>query len=243
LQTTEVIATKAETKRATNNRLKFDKVIATIKKLEQRIEERIPDSGIHNVCHALLQTASEAEKQVELLSRPNKWIRAGVFTSIISFIALLVFTLSAIDLEFAKPNLTELIQITEALINDVILIGAALFFLISLEKRTKTQSALKALHELRSMAHVIDMHQLTKDPAVLLASYRPTKNSPVRKMSAAELQRYLDYCSEMFSLIGKIAALYSERLPETEIVSAASDIEVLCTGLSQKVWQKVMMLK
>ena len=76
----------------------------------------------------------------------------------------------------------------------------------------------------------------------MIGGEKETKNSPVRSMTKFELQRYLDYCSEMFSLIGKIAAMFSEKLPDSEIVSAANEIEALCTGLSRKVWQKMVFL-
>ena len=42
--------------------------------------------------------------------------------------------------------------------------GIAAFFFLTLETRLKRQRALKAIRELRSLAHIIDMHQLTKDP-------------------------------------------------------------------------------
>ena len=37
----------------------------------------------------------------------------------------------------------------------------------TLEARLNARRALTALHEFRSIAHVIDMHQLTKDPSAL----------------------------------------------------------------------------
>ena len=40
------------------------------------------------------------------------------------------------------------------------------------------KEALKALHELRSLIHVIDMHQLTKDPERLLSEHSRTDSSP-----------------------------------------------------------------
>ena len=222
--------------------LRFGKIVETIATLEQRIKERFPDSGLSKVCAEFCTTSREAEQEITRLARPNRWIRLGVATALILFFATLVFTLSIVEWEYSKPNLVEVIQITEALINDILLLGAALFFLITIELRLKRQRALKALHQLRSVAHVVDMHQLTKDPSMLGAQHKPTPNSPKRTMTQFELQRYLDYCSELFSLIGKIAALYSEKLPEPEIVSAAADIEDLCTGLSQKVWQKMVFL-
>lgn len=222
--------------------LRFEKILATISKLEERIQERIPNSGIGRVCGELNSTAKGAQDRIDAISRPNLWIRIGVVVVLITFSTILAYTVSIVEWEYSKPNLTEIIQITEALINDVLLLGAALYFLITLEHRIKRKSVLQALHQLRSIAHVVDMHQLTKDPSMTDAHQNRTKNSPERSMSEFELQRYLDYCSEMFSLIGKIAALFSEKLPEPEIVSAANDIEDLCTGLSRKVWQKMVFL-
>ena len=100
--------------------------------------------------------------------------------------------------------------------------------------------ALKAIHQLRAVAHVIDMHQLTKDPAAYDESYVSTASSPKRSLSAAELIRYLDYCSELLSLTGKLAALYIQRFDDEIALSAANDIENLTTQLSRKIWQKAM---
>ena len=223
--------------------LKIDKVIKTIDKLNKRIDERIPGSSLSQVCIGLHQTAKEAQTRITDLLKPNKWIRYSVVSVIIIFISALIYTFSILEWQFSKPNITELIQFTEALINDVLLVSAALFFLITFEQRIKRREILKELHQLRSIAHVIDMHQLTKDPSMVNTQLEKTENSPARTMTASELQRYLDYCSEMLSMIGKIAALFSERLPDPSIVSAANDIESLCTGLSRKVWQKMVFFR
>jgi hypothetical protein len=57
-----------------------------------------------------------------------------------------------------------------------------------------------------------------------------------------ELGRYLDYCSELLSLIGKIAALYSQCLEDPVVLEAVDDVEDLTTELSQKIWQKITLL-
>jgi hypothetical protein len=54
----------------------------------------------------------------------------------------------------------------------------AIYFLLTVESRVKRRTALRALHELRSIAHVIDMHQLTKDPEQLLSPAMSTASSP-----------------------------------------------------------------
>src|SRR5690606_23136861 len=81
-------------------------------------------------------------------------------------------------------GLLELVQGLEAGINDVIFVGAAIFFLASLESRIKRARVLAAVHELRALAHIIDMHQLTKDPSAL-CSRAPTRPPRPSARSAA----------------------------------------------------------
>ena len=223
--------------------LRIDKITKTIEKLKTRIDDRFPQSGIKGVCEELHDCAKVIEDRIDYISKPNRWLQAAVILVVLLFAALLIYTVSVVELAFGKPTLAEVIQITEALINDIILVGAALFFIFTIENRIKREKALHELHQLRSLAHIIDMHQLTKDPSIVDAEYTKTTHSPERKMTRMQLQRYLDYCAEMFSLIGKLAALFPEKLPEPAVISAANSIESLCTGLSQKVWQKMDFLR
>lgn len=141
-------------------------------------------------------------------------------------------------------GLTELVQVVEACINDIVLIGAAIFFLMTLETRYKRTRALQSIHELRSIAHIIDMHQLTKDPErITNKHYSTTDASPKTNMTKFELRRYLDYCSEMLSLTGKIAAVYVQEFSDSVALSSVNEVETLCTGLSRKIWQKVTILQ
>ena len=71
---------------------------------------------------------------------------------------------------------------------------------------------------------------------------RPTDSSPERKLTRFELGRYLSYCSELFSLSSKAAALYAQYLNDPVVLAAVNDIETLAAGLSNKVWQKIMIL-
>ena len=121
-------------------------------------------------------------------------------------------------------------------------IGAAVFFLITVDARLKRRRGLRALHELRAIAHIIDMHQLTVDPEQLLFGSGGTASSPRREMSAAELGRYLDYCSEMLALTGKVATIYVAELDDPVVLDAVTEVENLTTGLSREVWQKRMVL-
>jgi hypothetical protein len=149
--------------------------------------------------------------------------------------------IAKLNLKNNQLTLVEFIQVLESGINDVIFLGIGVFFLITLETRIKRRRVLSLLHELRVMAHVIDMHQLTKDPESLLTTYQQTKSSPKRTMTAFEIQRYLDYCSEMLSMIGKIAALYVQNF--AGVVNVVNEIESLTTDLSRKIWQKIIILQ
>src|SRR5205814_9022060 len=101
----------------------------------------------------------------------------------------------------------------------------------------------EALHELRAMAHIIDMHQLTKDPESYFAEGPKTASSPRRAMTPFELNRYLDYCSEALALISKIAALYVQEFPDAVVLDAVDDMEDLTAGFSRKIWQKLTILE
>jgi hypothetical protein len=135
------------------------------------------------------------------------------------------------------------VQGVEAAANLVVLVGAAVFFVATMEERLKRRRALKALNELRSIVHVIDMHQLTKDPSSVVSVGGKTPSSPARPLSRFELSRYLDYCSEMVSLTSKVAVLFAQAFPDPTVTEAVSDIERVAVGLSQKIWQKIVILE
>jgi hypothetical protein len=154
--------------------------------------------------------------------------------------SLIVFTIQQMPVQWGNFNLGELLQILEATTNEIVLIGAALFFLFSIENRVKRGRALKALYALRSIAHVIDMHQLTKDPS--RDPLHDTKSSPKVALNPFQLVRYLDYCSEMLSLVGKIGALYSQVSRDEVVLSTINELESLTSNLSALLWQKITIL-
>jgi len=206
-------------------------IVGTIERLGGRIEERFPGSGLGRVCSQLLEIARNARERAVWIAKPILPLRiasAALAVVIIAGLSLMVIQLRPPPGQF---ELGPFIQVLEAGINDVVLVGAAIFFLVTLESRIKRRRALRALRELRSIAHIIDMHQLTKDPE--------GTNPAESEFTAPELARYLDYCSEMLSLTGKIAALYVQDFEDGVAVQAVNEIEDLTTGLSRKIWQKL----
>ena len=223
-----------------------ERIVETIAKLEKRIADRFPDSGLRKLVNQFLEIAGKSKNKIEWIAKPNLTIRILTYFVIIIGIIGLIYSLSFIDLKIQNKTLGNIISITESLFNDLVLIGAAIFFMVTIETRVKKNRASKLLNELRVLAHVIDMHQLTKDPAMLYEMNKSTVHSPVRKLSKFELQRYLDYCSEALSLIGKVAALYAQSLPadvrSDVVVRTVNDIEVLTNSFSRKIWQKLVIL-
>ena len=129
------------------------------------------------------------------------------------------------------------------MLNELVLLGVAVFFLGSIEGRIKRRTALRWLHQLRSVAHIVDMHQLTKDPDRLLVERQDTASSPQRLMTSGELGRYLDYCSELLSVTSKVAALFMQHVGDSVVLQSVNEIEDLTNGLSRKIWQKITLLR
>ncbi|MBX3012135.1 MAG: hypothetical protein KF832_11545 [Caldilineaceae bacterium] len=222
--------------------LDSDQLITTIERLCLRVGERFPQAGLYQVSRQLLAIANQSKERAATIARPLLWVRVLITLLIALVMVGMVGLVSAVNFQMGEFDVLELVQALEALINEVVFIGAGIFFLVTIEVRIKRRRALKALHELRAMAHVIDMHQLTKDPENMLQRDLDTPSSPKRTMTPYELSRYLDYCSEMLSLTGKLAALYIQNFDDGIVLSAVNEIETLTTDLSRKVWQKLMII-
>jgi hypothetical protein len=222
--------------------LDSEKIVDTIATLCRRIDERFPDSGLSRVCHELLTIARESQERCAWIAKPQKSLRVATWVLLIIMTAGLAVVLAHAAWPRGGFDLVALVQVSEAGLNITILLGAAALFLATVEVRIKRGRALKAIHELRALAHVIDMHQLTKDPERLLTRANDTASSPKRTLSSPDLLRYLDYCSEMLSLIGKLAALYVQKFNDPVALAAVNEVEELTTGLSRKIWQKIMIL-
>lgn len=219
-------------------------LVATVEKLSVRVGERFPNAGLFRVSKHLCEVATESRKRVTETARRSIWIRLMICLLVVLLVAGIVMSVVAFKFQPKAADVTwvEFVQALESGINDIIFVGVGIFFLASLENRMRRRRILKALHELRSVAHVIDMHQLTKDPQRASGVLVATPSSPTNDMSPDQLIRYLDYCSEMLSLVGKLAALYLQRSDDAVVLSTVDEIEGLTTGLSRKIWQKLMII-
>lgn len=226
--------------------LRAEAILKTVERLEWRIAERFPESGLLGVCQEFRQLAIRSEEMAKKLEGPIWPVRLAALLASVLLVGLVSWALGQLihNFQFDASGILHLLQTTESAINELIFLGLALFFLVNLEARLKRSIALRALHRLRSIAHVVDMHQLTKDPAFLLSGSKisETQHSPQRDLTRNQLKRYLDYCSELLALDAKVAALFAQNTDDKEILNAVSDLEQLVQGLSAKIWQKIMIL-
>ena len=225
--------------------LDSNQIISSLEVLSTRIYERFPQSGLFQVSKQLLTFGRNAQEDSEWVARPIMPLRivSGIF--VVLLIVAVAWTLRGLMLLEDSQELLRLenfIPLLEAGINDIVFIGAGIFFLVSAETRIKRRRVLNSLHRLRVFAHIIDMHQLYKDPERVLQRGELAPSTPKIDMTSFELSRYLDYCSELLSFTGIIAGLYAQNSEDPVLVDAVSDIEQLTNGISSKIWQKLMIL-
>jgi hypothetical protein len=218
-------------------------IIETAAKLEQRVAERFPDSGLRRVAAELVALSRDLAASAKALEAPIWWVRILIGLAIVAGASMFLFVGTILSFDRISTGAFDVAQGIEASINTLLLAGLGFLTLARSEERIKRKRVFSELHALRSLVHVIDMHQLTKDPAVLSDSFQSTAHSPVRITNHQDLARYLDYCSEMLSITGKLAALFAQSVNDDVVVGAVNDIEELGSNLSRKIWQKITMIE
>ena len=136
----------------------------------------------------------------------------------------------------------EWLSVIESGMNDIVFAAIAIYFLNSIPGRLNRRTSLALLHRMRTLAHVVDMHQLTKNPERLHERRKHPDNSSKRPLDARDLAAYLDYCSELLALIAKTAALFAEESQDAVVLDTVSEIETLTLGMSRKIWQRISLL-
>ncbi|RWD36366.1 hypothetical protein [Mesorhizobium sp.] len=219
-------------------------IIETAERLEKRVAERFPHAGLRGVAIELVSLSRDLAKAAKALEAPIWWLRGLVIAAIAAGALMFLFvgTILPLGRISGTDDAVQSVQGIESLINMIILAVLGFLALIRTEERIKRKQVFRKLHGLRSLIHVIDMHQLTKDPAALSTDFKPTSHSPARITDRADLARYLDYCSEMLSITGKIAALFAQSVNDNVVVDGVNDIESLSSNLSRKIWQKITLI-
>lgn len=220
-------------------------VLATVRRLEERVGARFGGRGLHRVVGELAGLVEEVASATASVRGRQAWLRplsrVGILAVVVvSVVAVVVAAHSAI--QDAPADGLEWVPLLESAINDLVFAAIAIWFLHSVPERLLRARVLELLHRLRSLAHIVDMHQLTKDPERLRASFSPTPVSVQMDLRPDQLEHYLDYCSELLSLVGKTAALCAEESRDSLVLDTVSTVETLTVSLERKIWQKISIL-
>ena len=147
-------------------RLEPAKLIETAQRLERRIVERFEGSGLSRVCAELVKRTTQAEHACEHIRSPQYGLRllSGVIIALIVLAALGAGYLALQESAQGPASWTDVATVGEAIANEVILLAAAIWFFVTLERKRKRDRVLGAMNQLRTLAHLIDIHQLSKNP-------------------------------------------------------------------------------
>ena len=225
--------------------LAADHVGTTVAQLERRIHARFGERGLTKAVRDLGQLVdrvqTEAGESHVRLRRTTLAARATSITIVAATLFALVISLRSAVID-GLAHTADWVPLVESVVNELVFAAIAVLFLWAMPERLERRALLRLLHRLRSLAHVIDMHQLSKDPEQVSLNYVPTALSAGHGLDADQMYHYLNYCSEMLSLTAKTAALCAEHSTDGVVLETISTIETLTTELSNKIWQKISLL-
>jgi hypothetical protein len=213
----------------------------TLQEVEQRITNNFPESGLGKVSKELHEVGKSIIRLVKKLQQPIWALRVLTIIGIFGLIGIAawVFYMALTISPSGQDGLMETLQAIESVTNELIFLIIGIIFLATIETRLKRRAALDSLHRLRSFAHVVDMHQLTKDPNDIL---EPKEENDPRFRSPEQLVRYLDFCTDLLSINSKLAALHIQHFQDNQVLNSVSEVEMLSHELSRKIWQKIMIV-
>ncbi|HBG60580.1 MAG TPA: hypothetical protein DDX37_01865 [Candidatus Omnitrophica bacterium] len=130
-------------------KLNAEKVIETLEILTRRIKERFPESGLAKISIEMTNIGKEAHERSLMVGRPNIILRIAIGLIITVIIAAFVLALPSVKVESTNMGIVEFVHVLESGINDIVLIGAAILFLATVENRVKRSRMVDLMNELR----------------------------------------------------------------------------------------------
>ncbi|MEM9571949.1 MAG: hypothetical protein AAF996_10800 [Pseudomonadota bacterium] len=220
-----------------------DLIVKTTEQLSVRMEARFGGRGLTSVAKELTRFAKEEVGLARQIARPRILVRSLGYLFILCGLLVIGYVTWTVKLDFQTSPSLDMFEGVEAFINLLILLSAGIWFLFNLETRMKRHDVLVRINQLRSIAHVIDMHQLSKDPMSDLHVGAKSESLPESDLHGYELVRYLDYCADLLAITGKLASIYLEFIEDPVVIASVNDFESLTGELSRKIWQKVTVLE
>ena len=134
--------------------LNAESVSATLSLLHHRIGERFPEAGMLSVCRELQEICDASMTQLEWIRTPSWPLRILTALLIAVIVAVIIVSLGNLRVTEEAFNLTNFVDAVQNIIQDLLYVAVAVFFLLRMEALIKRRRVLRALHSLRSIAHV-----------------------------------------------------------------------------------------
>jgi hypothetical protein len=203
------------------------KLITTSAELEKWITREFQEAHLAIVAREVHAFAQEAVAKAEKIRQPIWPLRLGIWT-------ILALTAAGAIHGVVTHAITDTLKFLDSTKGAAVYLSVFGAIFIGLEIRWKRHRALKAVAEIRALAHIVDMHQLAKDPPI--EQFRESGQQ-------VKILEYLHACTALLALLSKVAQFYVENFPDPVATNAVNDFELITTGLSNKIWMKILSLK
>jgi hypothetical protein len=242
---TEMVREESQQGKEPKLGLTHEYVGKTAERLVERIHSRFGDDDLTNIARQVLDVATMSERRIARALRVGFFIRLLTWPVVIAVGIGIAAWIKSLHLAIQVNDAGDLAQSLDSVLQLMLVVGAGGWFLLSIGTKVQRRSLFKALQELHALAQIIDLVQLDKDPDRLhFSSEQRTAKSPTlgKANTAFLLSRYLDYCSELLSVLGKISCLYRERVSDEAVLSRLGDFERLANQLRSSIGSKMVLI-
>jgi len=215
----------------TRPRLEPSRLIEAAERLDQAVRERLPNTHLAKLSGEILTIARETARRVKEAQRPIFRIRILSALALGTAVVGIVFIARHVQYRAEVENVSEVLEGIDAGFNILILLGGMLLYLTTLESRIKKRRVMENLHELKELLHLVDMNQLAHPPQL----FANTSTDPTQAVGRDSF--YLIAHIRMFSLIGNLAAAYSQNVKDDSVLRMAGHIETMASGYTEKLWE------
>lgn len=206
-------------------------MLETLYRLKNRINERFPNSGLFKISEQVVEIVKEAQDRSRWLTRELMVVR--IFTLVLAVLipAVIVAAFVELNLSVRLFSAGDILNSVQTIILYVVFFWAVFSFLIHVEKKKKRLKVIKAFHRIRHLAHLVDLYQLEKDSSRAATDGKDTPSSPSRLKDTFLVGRYRWYCKALLTVLSKVPPLYSQHFDEPQVLTLASEVEMLCVAL------------
>ena len=121
-----------------------DKVLGTVRVLRDRIGDRLPDSGLGQQAERLIGIGERTRERIDWISQPIWPLRVFIMLLIAALIGGLLLVIVNAQAAPQGWELKDVLELIETAVNDLVMTGIGIFFLVTMETRIKRRRALHA---------------------------------------------------------------------------------------------------